>query len=146
MSSRAYVAELGPEPAMRRVLAVSAALAYLLGIATIFNLAIDARLAALGALIWSLHGGAQWFLIASAHKRFQRLRIHSDGTAELLGAGGDWHRATICKDCIVLPGIAWLKLALAKGGSYCELVRRESCGNEQWRHLQVIWRHLGTVP
>ena len=134
---------------MRRVLAAAALLAYLLGLVTICSLPIDARLAALAAAIWSLLLAAQWFLISSAHKRFHCLRIHYDGTAQLLGHRGEWQPATICKECIVLSNFAWLKLKAAQGGTYCELVRGDARGNtrenEQWRHLQVIWRHLGTV-
>ncbi len=130
---------------MRRALAASALLAYLLGLVTIFSLPIDARLGGLGAILWSLLGAAQWLLISSAHKRFRRLRIHSDGAAELLDEFGEWQPATVCKECIVLSNLAWLKLKPAKGGAYCELMRGDSRRNEQWRRLQVIWRHLGTV-
>ena len=130
---------------MRRALAASALLAYLLGLATIFSMPIDARLGALGATLWSLLGGAQWLLISSAHKRFRRLRIHYDGAAELLDEFGEWHPAIVCKECIVLSSFAWLKLKPANGSAYCELMRGDSRRNEQWRRLQVIWRHLGTV-
>jgi len=130
---------------MRRVLGASALLAYLLGIVTIFSLPIDARLQALGAVVWSLQGGVQWTFISSAHKRFRGVRIHGDGTAQLLDNGGEWHAATICKECIVLSTFAWLKLKPAQGGTYCELLRGDSRANKQWRRLQVIWRHLGTV-
>ena len=134
---------------MRRVLAASALLAYLLGIVTICSLPIDGRLEALGAAVWSLQAGIQWHLISSAHKRFQRVRIHCDGAAELLDKSGVWHAAIICNECIVLPTFAWLKLKPAQGGTYCELLRGSARGislqNQQWRRLQVIWRHLGTV-
>jgi hypothetical protein len=149
LSSRVFVAELRPEPAMRRVLAASALLAYGLGIVTICSLSIDVRLGALGATVWSLQGGIQWHLISSAHKRFRGLRIHCDGMAELLDNGGAWQPAIICKECIVLSRFAWLKLKPAQGGTYYELVRGRARGtsleNKQWRRLQVIWRHLGTV-
>ena len=149
MSSRVFVAELRPEPAMRRVLAVSAMLAYLLGLVTIYSLAIDVRLGALAAAIWSILLGAQWFLISSAHKRFRCVRIHHDGVAQLLDQRGEWQAAIICKECIVLSKFAWLKLKPTQGGTYFELVRGNARGispqNKQWRRLQVIWRHLGAV-
>ena len=91
----------------------------------------------------------QWRLISSAHKRYRSVRIHSDGTAQLLDNSGEWHSATLCKECIVLSTFAWLKLKPAQGGTYCELMRGGARGNsrenQQWRRLQVIWRHLGTV-
>lgn len=130
---------------MRRALAASALLAYLLGLVTIFSLPIDNRLGALGAAVWSIQAGIQWHLISSAHKRFRGLRIHCDGAAELLDKDGEWHSAIICKECIVLSTFAWLKLKPAQGRTYFELVRGNSLKNKQWRRLQVIWRHLGTV-
>ena len=127
------------------MLAASALLAQLLGIVTIVSVPIDILLRALAASVWLLWGGVQWLLITSAHKRYRRVRIHSDGTAALLDSSGKWHAAGICKDCIVLANYAWLKLKPAPGGTYCELMRAESPGDKQWRRLQVIWRHLGTA-
>ena len=127
------------------MLALSALLAQLLGMVTIFNLPIDVRLRAFATLVWGLWVGTQWFLITSAHKRYRRVRIHSDGTAALLDRSGDWHPAVVSDDCIVLASYAWLKLKPASGGSYCELMRAASSENKQWRRLQVIWRHLGTA-
>ena len=83
---------------MRRVLAAAALLAYSLGIVAISGLPIDDRLGALGAVVWSLFGGAQWLLISSAHKRFQRMRIHCDGTAQLLDRAGSGIRQSSAKN------------------------------------------------
>jgi hypothetical protein len=112
---------------------------------TIFSLATDIRLRAFAAAVWALWGGMQWFLITSAYKRYQRVRIYSDGTAELMDRAGHWHPAAVCDDCIVLATYAWLKLKPAPGGTYCELMRAASSENKQWRRLQVVWRHLGTA-
>jgi hypothetical protein len=127
------------------VLALSALLAQALGMVTIFSLPVDVRLRAFAATVLALWGGAQWLLITSAHKRYRRVRIDSDGTAALLHRGGEWHAAIICDDSIVLANYAWLKLKPAPGGTYCELMRAVSSEDKQWRRLQVIWRHLGTA-
>jgi hypothetical protein len=130
---------------LRRLLACACLLSYLLGMLMIFSLPIGQIISALGAALWTLLAVTEWLLISSAHKRTQRIRIHCDGAAELLDQHGEWQAATICRECIVLSTLAWLKLKPQRGGRYFELVRGDRRKNEQWRRLQVIWRHLGTA-
>ncbi len=95
------------------------------------------------------------------------VRVHSDAPESLMrrrynpqfrthcnhpdaGSGSakpavDWQTAAIGNGCVVMRKLAWLRLKPATGARYHELLRRNSLESEQWRRLQVIWRHLGAA-
>ena len=145
MSSRIYSTDLTPEPAMRRIVVAAAWAAMILGLITIISLPIDGWLRVAGISIWLIATGAELTVISSAHKRFDRIRLHSDGQVELHDGDGHWRAATIGNGCVVLRKLAWVRLKPATGARYHELLRRNSRESEQWRRLQVIWRHLGAA-
>ena len=130
---------------MRRIVVTAACAAMLLGLVTISGLPVNDSYRAVGAGVWLLVTGAELTVILSAHKRFSRIRLHHDGQVELCDEDGSWHAATMVSGCVVLRGLAWLRLKPAHGARYHELIRGNSRESEQWRRLQVIWRHLGTV-
>lgn len=117
----------------------------MLGLLIILALPINAIARAAAAISWCFLAAVDVASLAAMHKRFSRLRIYPDGTAELRQSDGDWQAAVITHGSLVLPGIAWLRLRLRDGGYYRGLVRGSSCESKQWRRLQVIWRHLGTA-
>ncbi len=145
MSSRNYSTDLTPETIMRRIVVASSWVAILTGLIVIISLPIDGWLRAAGASIWLISMGAELRVISSAHKRFRRIRMHSDGQVELQDNEGHWQAATIANGCVVTQKLAWLRLKPATGARYHELLRRNSRESEQWRRLQVIWRHLGAA-
>ena len=128
---------------MRSVLALSTASAYSAGLGVIFSLPVANLQQVLAALAWSVAIAARWRLISNAHKRWRCIRIKYDGTATVQDSHGLWRPAELAKNCVVLSKFAWLNLTVADGGRCYELVRGDSRESEQWRHLQVIWRHMG---
>jgi hypothetical protein len=128
---------------MRAVLALSIALGYCAGIWVILSLPVANLQQVLAAVAWSLAIAARWRLISNAHKRWRRIRIKCDGTVTLQDSHGLWRPASLAKNCIVLSKFAWLNLTAVNGGGCYELMRGDSRESEQWRHLQVIWRHMG---
>ena len=128
---------------MRAVLALSMAMGYCAGVWVIYSLPVANLQQVLAAVAWSLAIAAKWRLITIAHKRWRRIRIECDGTATLQDSQGLWWPAFVSRNCIVLSKFAWLNLTVADGGRCYELMRGDSRESEQWRHLQVIWRHMG---
>ncbi len=145
MSSRSYSTDLTPDTLMRQIVVAGAWAAMSLGLIIIISLPINGLLRAAGVIIWLIVTGAEMILITSAHKRFVRIRLHSDGQVELRDNDGQWQAATLSDGCVVLRRLAWLRLKLATGARYHELLRRNPLQSEQWRRLQVIWRHLGAA-
>ena len=129
----------------RRLVLAAAWAAMTLGLITILSLSMDTLLRAAAMSLWGLVGSAELHFIASAQKRFLRIRIFSDGRCELLDHGGQWHSGKLKDACVVLPRQAWLQVQPDSGRCYRELVRGDARENKQWRRLQVIWRHLGAA-
>jgi hypothetical protein len=73
------------------------------------------------------------------------LRIAAGGQVERQTPDGAWEPATLCAGSLVLARFAWLRIAAAGGRPYAELVSARSHASEDWRRLQVIWRHIGAA-
>ena len=115
----------------------------LVGFVPILSLPIDIFLCAAAASVWCAVVSAQLGVISSAHKRFTRIRISCGGECELRNKDGEWEAAIIAGGCVVWSQLAWLRLQLPSGRCHLELVSGDVRESEQWRRLQVIWRHLG---
>lgn len=128
---------------MRRLLAAMALTGYLLGLVIVVLWQPGAKIAVLAGLAWSVLTLVEWLLIASGHKRFSRIRVDAQGAVALLDRKGQWQKASLSADSVVLAKLAWLGLKPAGRPRYFELLRGNSRENEQWRRLQLIWRHVG---
>ena len=143
MSSIAFSTDLLPDPRLRRIVLGSAIGLFALGLVIVatMSIAIPFRVA-LGSG-WLLLAMRQLRILACHHARTGRIRIYADGSAEVAAAAGAWHAATLAPGSIVLDRIAWLRLECVDGTSGAELLTGNSRRNEEWRRLQMIWRHLG---
>jgi len=117
--------------------------AIVLGLGMILTLSVPLCWRVAAALVWAVINTRQLQLITRGHKRCRRIRIASGGTATMQAPDGRWFSATILHGSVVLRRIAWLRFAAEDGQHFAELMRRKYAGNEEWRRLQVIWRHLG---
>ena len=143
MSSIKYSAELAPDPVLRRLVLISGALATVVGIVILAGLSLPWYWRVFGGLAWAFFSGRDLLHIASGHKGCEKLRLDNEGNVRLFSADGCCTAATIDGGSVVLPGLAWLRLRTDSGRRQAELLRRKTAGSNEWRRLQVIWRHLG---
>ena len=144
MSSIAFVAELKPDRQLRRWFFSSVLLFCAAGIWTVSNLAISTELRWLGGVGWAFAVLARGGIMLATQLRYPIVRIHADGSALLQNAQGEWCSATMSDNCVILANFAWLDLLLVDNTRYSVLVRGKSRKSQQWRRLQVIWRHMGS--
>ena len=131
MSSNTYSACLTPDPWLRLVVLISGRLL----IAASLVLVLTLPLAAVGRFeLQRLRRGQRYC---------QAIRIFSDGGVEILDPAGDWVPGRLLSGSLVLQTIGWLRLTTDDGMSLVETVRGDARECEQWRRLQVIWRHIG---
>ena len=145
MSSTKYSAELVPEPGLRRVVMLCGASAMAGGLLSIAVLPVAWHARVLLGLCWGLVSGRELWLIAKAHKRCAGLRLDADGQVLVRDGHGGGTAATIEPGSVVLQRLAWLRFRTVSGHRHAELLRRKSMKNNDWRRLQVIWRHLGAA-
>jgi len=143
VSSHTYSTELNPDPFSRRVVILFGIAAAAVGLVTILALSMPPVWRVLTALAWLIMNGRELVLIAKGYKRCRRIRIGHDGNVELLDRDGCWIPATLVSGTVVLRKYAWLRFETRQGLRFAEPVRAKNAQSEEWRHLQVIWRHLG---
>lgn len=109
----------------------------------ILTLPVAPHLRAIAAPLWLLINLRQLVTIREGQRRCRRLRIEHDGRIRISAPDGCCMTATLRAGSLVLKRFAWLRFRSDDGRQFAEFVRRKSPRDEQWRRLQVIWRHLG---
>ena len=122
---------------------LTGALSCLGGLAFLPLLAVSGPLKGLIAIIWTALCGFEWRALRKGYARSGSLRIAAGGNVERQSSDGSWQPATLCAGSVVLVRMAWLRIAGPGMRPYAELVRARSHPGEDWRRLQVIWRHIG---
>jgi hypothetical protein len=117
--------------------------AAVLGTGIILTLPIKPAWQLLAAAVWLLQNSHGLLLIAKGYKRCQRIRIAHDGAVSIMTDGRFGSPAMLIAGSVVLHEIAWLRFEAEDGRRFAELIRGQGPQDEDWRRLQVIWRHLG---
>ena len=115
------------------------------GLALLLLLAVATALKGVLAIIWVGLCGYEWLAFWQGYATGEKLRIAAGGLAERQRRDGTWEPASLRAGSVVLPRIAWLRVTPRRGRPYAELVGAANQGSEDWRRLQVIWRHIGAA-
>lgn len=113
------------------------------GFAIIVGLPFDAGWRALLAAAWLAIGMRDLWVIVQGFRHCSRIRIEHTGDLLVFDSGHCCSAATLVAGSVLLRDIGWLRFRTADGRRHAELVRRNTAQSEDWRRLQVIWRHLG---
>jgi hypothetical protein len=113
------------------------------GLALLLAMPIAIHWRVVAAVLWLLLSALEIRAVARGFSLCQRLRIAHNGAIEVVLSDGGRLTATLSAGSIVLPRLAWLRFQADNGQHFAELLRGGSPQNKDWRHLQVIWRHLG---
>ena len=143
MSSNNYSACLRPERQLRLLVLASGVAAAVIGSALIlfFEVAAWARLA--GGLAWLSLAGLEFARLLRGYRCVESIRVLPDCRVVLGITGGERVEGLLAGGSVVIRGWAWLRIRAADGLNYGELIRGNSRKNNDWRRLQVIWRHIG---
>ena len=115
------------------------------GLALLLLLAVTTALKGVLAITWIGLCGYEWLAFWRGYAVGGKLRIAAGGLAERQRRDGTWEPSSLCAGSVVLPRVAWLRIAPRHGRPYAELVGAGNQGSEDWRRLQVIWRHIGAA-
>lgn len=121
------------------------AVLFLAGLALVPVVAVPAALKGVLAMAWAGLCGREYRGLRRGYASGGILRIAAGGQLERRRRDGTWEPARLCAGSVVLPRVAWLRIEPRDGPPYAELVRANSHGSEDWRRLQVIWRHIGAA-
>ncbi|HSM30110.1 MAG TPA: hypothetical protein VK854_05365 [Woeseiaceae bacterium] len=130
---------------MRRLVLLSGALLFIAGLAFVPVLAVAAGLKAVLAITWTCLCGYEWLAFRRGYAASRALRIAAGGHVERQCRDGSWQPVRLCAGSVVLSRFAWLRVAPPGAWPYSELLSAASHESEDWRRLQVIWRHIGAA-
>ena len=116
------------------------------GLVLILTLDLDAALRAASCFVWFVVGRSEIDRIERGFEFCNAVRLSSDGEIAVLNNDQEWLPVTLQTGSIVLRNYAWLRLQAANGDNFVELMRGNARQSEEWRRLQVIWRHIGAFP
>ena len=143
MLSTEYFARISPDPYLRRIVLVSGVLLALAGnlLIAFFPLAITLRV--FGVVLWSFSTLRDLVFLRRAWAGCIALKFVANGEVEFLGPDFEWQPAQLVSGSILLRSVGWLRVRTSAGHVVAELVRADRQQCRDWRHLQVIWRHVG---
>ncbi len=114
--------------------------ALLIGLVLLIRLPVSASLRLALGVLWLIGSIRELGRHARGTRRIKTIRLQA-GEAAVIDRQGRQAPVQIMSGSIVLPRLAWLRLKFADGLIYGELLRGDSTSCEQWRHLQILWRH-----
>ena len=143
MSSNSYSACLAPDPWLRIVVSISGRLLIAAGLALLLVLAIDELLKAVSCIVWILIGRFELRRLEGGFETCRAIRIESSGDAMILNSEENWVPARLLTGSVLLRRLAWIRLQDQSGRIFLELISGDARQSQNWRRLQVIWRHIG---
>jgi hypothetical protein len=115
------------------------------GLILILMLPVAVSLRCGSCLLWLAWS---WFELRRYHQGYAaycRIRVGPGADVQLLNGEGEWVTATLLSGSVLMQRIGWLHLETADGISFAELIRGDCRESDDWRRLQVIWRHIGAA-
>jgi len=112
-------------------------------LALILVLAIDVVLRATGGLVWVAVGRFELRRLTQGFDACKAIRIDSCGDIAILNSDEIWVPARLMTGSILLRKLGWMRLRDQHGQIFLELIRGDARQSQDWRRLQVIWRHIG---
>lgn len=139
MLSRRFVADLKPDPLLRKIVMLAACAAVLVGLVLLMRLPLPVPARALLIALWLFTGLRQLGRHSRGMQRVQAIRLQ-EGEATVIDRQGRQSPVRIMSGSVVLPKLAWLRLRCPDGLVIGELLRGDAATDKQWRHLQILWR------
>jgi len=143
VSSTTYSAELYPDAGLRRIVLWSGGLLGLVGVVLILSTRLPAVLLIAASVAWLLLSGWELRRIRHGYARCRRLRLSAGGELSRLDGDGNWQQARLLPGSVLLRRVGWIRWDDECGQPYAELLRGRCRESDDWRRLQVIWRHIG---
>ena len=128
---------------LRRVVLWSGALLCVVGVALILSTQLPGALQIVACVTWLLFSGWEMRRIRNGYVRCRRLRLSAGGEMLWLDTEGNWHPAQLLPGSVLLRRVGWIRWDDERGRQYGELLRGKCRESDDWRRLQVIWRHIG---
>lgn len=143
MSSNTYSTCLTPDPWLRIFVLTTGRVLGAAGLVILLTLDLEVAVRALGCLAWFALGQSELARVERGFASCSAIRLSSEGEIAVLNDDQEWRSGILETGSLVLRNFAWLRLRTADGDLIVELLRGDIRQSQEWRRLQVIWRHIG---
>ncbi|MEL7186825.1 MAG: hypothetical protein AAFN50_10410 [Pseudomonadota bacterium] len=143
MSSSTFSACLTPDPRLRRVIARSAVLFALIGVVLLWQLPYPGWVLWLATIGWLGSFARQLLRLRRGWSHCTAIRVLPGPVFEVRDTAGEWCVSELKSGSFLFARVAWLRLELADRDPLVELLLPAGRRCNNWRRLQVIWRHIG---
>jgi hypothetical protein len=145
VSSTAFSTELRPEPLLRIAVQLSGLTTLVFGLLALLLMPVGGVWRILASLSWLFFCMQELRIIRAAYSQYLAVNIDAVGEVRLVTRSGEYHAAVLLPGSVLLPSCAWLRFKTENGLVFGELMRGDSRESNDWRRLQVIWRHIGAT-
>ncbi len=145
MSSTTFSTELRPELQLRDAVQLSGLTTLFLGFLALLLMPVGSVWRVTASLLWLFYCIQELRTIRAAYSQYSAVNIDAIGEVRLVTRSGDYHAAILLPGSVLFPGYAWFRFKTENGLVFGELLRGNSRESKHWRHLQVIWRHIGAT-
>ncbi len=145
MSSNTFSADLDPDAMLRVIVLVSGIALGSLGVVLVVALPLHPAPKLLGCCAWLVFCWWEISMLARGFDDCGRLRMAAGGLLMYLDHKGEWREARLLPGSVVLQRVAWIRYRTDAGLRAAELLRGDCRVGNDWRRLQVIWRHVGAT-
>ena len=145
MPSNAYSAEFRPDPTLRSIVLGSGVASGLVGAVVIATLPFPVAFTGAGIVSWSALTFVQLRKLWRSWSACRGLRVGPGGEVAACGPDGTWRHAVLASGGVLLRRWAWLRYRTGCGRIAVEPLRGCCRESQDWRRLQVIWRHVGAL-
>ena len=143
MSSSAYSACLQVDPSLRRFVLASGLILAAAGVPLILTMPLALPIKAPFVAAWLCLCARDIQKLRKAYTCYCALQVGKEGEVRLRDNDGNWHEARLLAGSILLRRLGWIRIGDTRGLVFAELVRGSCSEGQDWRRLQVIWRHFG---
>ena len=143
MSLPTYSSYLQADDRARIVVIISGQLLALFGCIIILTLDMPAALRATGCVAWWLWTQLEIGRMERGFANCRAVRVHADRSIEILDREMECIPSRLLGGSMVLPNLAWIRYETGNGSTAAELFIGDCRSSNEWRRLQVIWRHVG---
>ena len=143
LSSNTYSACLKPDPWLRILVVTSGRCLAAAGLLLILTLDLAALLRAVASFAWLIVLRFEIERVRLGFRAIVAIRVSTGGEVAVLNTDQEWVPCVLLTGSMVLQNLAWLRLKTATGHTVVDLLRGDARRCNEWRRLQVIWRHIG---
>ena len=133
-----------PDPWLRIVVLTSGRLLAAIGVVVVLLLPLPAGVRLAGLVVWCIAVFRELGSLQRGFRHCRLLRLYADGSLAVK-SGAEWVPAKLENGSVVIANFAWLRFVSDTGIHCQELLRGDARQSNEWRRLQVIWRHVGTA-